>query len=257
MSINGGTVEQQPQDVQKLTRASKAAFNALFLITQACHGILNTVFTAPTPKPTWFDELQSKLDTAKVHARDWVDNIAPGITAGAPVAVINYGTTYAALTSGIQPIVAAHPDAQGADNQYVIQVHELVAVLEQQVQSILGNNDVARLKNWTELLQASYDTLIKFRNDDAGAKAAAAAAITALDSALQAAADACKTLSELNPAWTSLQSALQGVVAELDAGNVPLGAVVGDAFTPAVAAAWADAVASVESLPRGNLQTLG
>ncbi|QIG92469.1 MULTISPECIES: alpha-pore-forming cytotoxin MakA [Bradyrhizobium] len=145
----------------KLETQTQSAFVILSLITQACHGILNTVFVPPSPKPSWFDDLNSKLDVAKTHAQDWIDNIGPSVTGGVPVQVINYGTTYSAITGTIQSIVNAHPDAQGADNPYVKQVHELVAALEQSVQVIVTNANTTQtlMKNWGDLMQASHDAL--------------------------------------------------------------------------------------------------
>jgi hypothetical protein len=144
-----------------LQTQTQSAFVTLNLITQSCHGVLNTNFVAPSPKPDWFDDLNSKLDTAKVHAGDWINTLAPSVTGGVPVQVINYGTTYSALTQSILSIVQAHPDAQGADNEYVVQVHELVAALEQQVQQIITNCDTTagQLESWGKLMQASHDAL--------------------------------------------------------------------------------------------------
>jgi len=150
-----------PAPSTKLQQQTQSAFVILSLITQACHGILNTIFVPPSPKPSWFDDLNGKLDVAKTHARDWIDNIAPGVTSGVPVQVINYGTTYSAITAQIQSIVSAHPDAQGADNPYVIQVHELVSALDQQVSVVITNANTTDtlMKNWGDLMQAAHDAL--------------------------------------------------------------------------------------------------
>jgi len=150
-----------PAPNTKLQQQTQSAFVILSLITQACHGILNTNFVPPSPKPSWFDDLNGKLDVAKTHARDWIDNIAPGVTSGVPVQVINYGTTYSAITAQIQSIVSAHPDAQGADNPYVIQVHELVSALDQQVSVVITNANTTDtlMKNWGDLMQAAHDAL--------------------------------------------------------------------------------------------------
>ncbi|WP_020653804.1 alpha-pore-forming cytotoxin MakA [Massilia niastensis] len=145
-----------------LQQKTQQAFVTLSLITQACHGILNTVLVAPSPKPAWFDGLQSKLDTAKAHATQWIDNIAPGVTGGVPVQVINYGTTYSAFTAQIMSIVNAHPDAQGATNQYVVQVKQLVEALDQSVSNIITNAETTAqmLKEWGDLMQKSHDDLV-------------------------------------------------------------------------------------------------
>lgn len=144
-----------------LKQKTQSAFVTLSLITQACHGILNTSFVAPDPKPSWFDDLQAKLDQAKTVATDWIQNIAPNVTGGVPVQVIDYGTTYGAMSAEIQSIVQQYPDAQGADDPHVKQVHALVAALEQSVQTIIGNADTTAnsLKAWGAQIQAAHDAL--------------------------------------------------------------------------------------------------
>ncbi|HEX6709439.1 MAG TPA: hypothetical protein VF068_03835, partial [Rubrobacter sp.] len=58
-----------------------SGFASLQIVTTSCHGVLNTQFTAPSPKPDWFDDLSGKLDSAKVLANQWIDDIAPQMTA--------------------------------------------------------------------------------------------------------------------------------------------------------------------------------
>jgi hypothetical protein len=76
-----------------------SGFASLQIVTASCHGVLNTQFIAPSPKPDWFDDLNAKLDAAKVLANQWIDDIAPQLTASIPSHVIDYGTTYTALTA--------------------------------------------------------------------------------------------------------------------------------------------------------------
>jgi hypothetical protein len=161
-SSNAPAVKASPASTTTLQQKTQQAYLTLTLITQACHGILNTVLIAPSPKPSWFDSLQAKLDTAKANATQWIDHIAPNVTAGVPVQVINYGTTYSAFTDQIMSIVNANPDAQGASNKYVLQVKELVAALEQSVASIIANAETTAttLQQWGDLMQKSHDDLV-------------------------------------------------------------------------------------------------
>jgi hypothetical protein len=140
---------------------TQTAFVTLNMITQACHGILNTTFVPPPQKPSWFDALAANLDTAKKVATNWVDDLAPGITGGVPLAVVNYGTTYAAMNSQIQSVVQAHPDAQGASDPYVIQVHQLVDALEQEISQLLtdAQSSADQLKTWGDSMQSAHDAL--------------------------------------------------------------------------------------------------
>lgn len=171
-----------------LEQKTQTALMTLTLITQACHGIVNTTFIAPSPKPTWFDGLNGKLGVAKTHAQNWIDNLAPGITGGVPVQVINYGTTYAVISASIQAIVSTHPDSSGPTNQYVIEVRQLVEALEQQVQQIINNaaQTQKQLKDWGDLMQASHDALTTGASDIQNAEINLAADIKKMNAAINA-----------------------------------------------------------------------
>lgn len=216
------TLDPAPPSPGLLQAQTQSAFVTLNLITQACHGILNTTFIAPSPKPSWFDDLSSKLDEAKIHAKDWIDNIGPNITGGVPVQVIDYGTTYSAMTDQIMSIVQAHPNAQGATDPYVIQVHELVSALEQQVQTIITNAQATQksLKNWGDLMQASHDALTT-----------GAANIQSAESSLNA------DIQKMNEAITQLTNTIheENIAIAASAGAIGLGLlllVAGIALAP-------------------------
>ena len=155
------TAAAKPTSTDNLQQKTKTAFVMLTLITQACHGIQNTGFVAPNPKPEWFDDLKAKLDVAKTNAADWINNLSPDITGGVPVKVINYGTTFDAISSQIMEIVNAHPDASGKDNEYVKEIHSLVSALEAQVQDIITKTGKTsdQLKAWGKKMQKSHDAL--------------------------------------------------------------------------------------------------
>ncbi len=174
---------QSTTDLQQKTQSS---FVTLNLITQACHGILNTVFIAPSPKPDWFDDLNAKLDAAKVNAGDWINNLAPSITGGVPLQVINYGTTYAAFSAQIMDIANKHPDAQGADDPYVKQVHQLVSALESSVAEIITNAQTTsdQLTAWGILMQKSHDDLTTGAANIQGAETDLSTDITKMNNAI-------------------------------------------------------------------------
>lgn len=169
-----------------LQTQTQSAFVTLNLITQACHGVLNTTFIAPSPQPSWFADLNSKLDTAKTQATEWIDNLAPNVTGGVPVQVIDYGTTYSAISESINAIVQANPNAQGATDPNVIQVHKLVSALEQQVQTILANVQATQdsLKNWGDEMQSSHDALTTGAANIQSAEASLSADIDKMNDAI-------------------------------------------------------------------------
>lgn len=150
---------------------------SLSIVTGACHAILNTVFIAPAPKPDWFDNLNQRLDEAKVLAKQWIDQLAPDMTAKLPNEVINYASTYDAVTKQIVQIASANPNAKGKDNPYVLQVFELIDALKTQVGSIHDDltTEDGKLTAWGDAMQTAHDNLYK-----------GAASIQAAEASLQA-----------------------------------------------------------------------
>jgi septal ring factor EnvC (AmiA/AmiB activator) len=150
-------------DQPSLSHKTKTAFVSLQVITSSCHGVLNTQFTSPTPKPKWFDGLNSNLDDAKKVANHWVQTLGVDVTSTVPAKVIDYGTTYSALTKEIHSIAKDHPLAKGKDNEYVKQVDELVNALLESVTAIIKDVDdiSGKLKAWQSDLQTAHDNLTK------------------------------------------------------------------------------------------------
>lgn len=144
-----------------ITQATQSAFVSLHIITASCHAVQNTVFIAPTPKPTWFDDLNAKLDAAKANAAEWINDLATEVTATIPSKVIDYGTTYDAVTQQILEIAAKHPDAKGQDDPYVKEVAELVDVLLDSVGSMVADVDSVadKLESWGVKMQQSHNDL--------------------------------------------------------------------------------------------------
>ena len=127
-----------------------SGFASLQIVTASCHGVLNTQFIAPSPKPDWFDDLNAKLDAAKVLANQWIDDIAPQLTASIPSHVIDYGTTYTALTGQIIDLLDKNPTAKGKDNPVVQQVFALISALHDEVETIITDviGTQEQLKIW-------------------------------------------------------------------------------------------------------------
>jgi len=212
-----------PSPTDQLQQRTQTSFVTLNLITQACHGILNTTFTPPADKkPAWFDDLKGKLDAAKVVAQNWIDDIAPDVTGGVPLQVIDYGTTFAAVAGQIQDIVKAHPDAQGADDPYVKQVHQLVGALVGEVGGMITNADATAksLTKWGDKMQTAHNEL-----------STGAVNIQKAESDLQVDVD------KMNAAITSLQTMIhdENIAIAVSAGGIGLGLlllVVGIALAP-------------------------
>lgn len=48
---------KEKQTKSDLNQKTQTSFMTLHIITSACHALLNTTFIAPSPKPSWFDDL--------------------------------------------------------------------------------------------------------------------------------------------------------------------------------------------------------
>ncbi len=179
-----------------------SGFASLRIVTTSCHGVLNTSFTAPSTKPDWFDDLDSKLAQAKVLANQWIDNIAPDMTASIPAHVINYGTTYSALSAQIVELLDKDPTAKGKDNTTIQEAFALISALHSAVDSIVQEVETTetQLKTWGDSMQTAHDDLFN-----------GAANIQSAETDLQADIDAMNT-------------AISGLKAQIDAENKAIAA---------------------------------
>jgi hypothetical protein len=147
-----------------LTKSKTATgVTSLVLITNACHAILNTSMSLPDgmKKPAWFDPLIAHLDDAKTLAAEWINTLAPDLTASLPNKVINYDSQYNAITGQIIKIADANPMAKGADDPNVKNVFALISALKSEVGTI--HDDIAaedeKLMEWGRRMQTAHDNL--------------------------------------------------------------------------------------------------
>ena len=179
-----------------------SGFTSLRIVTTSCHGVLNTSFTAPETKPDWFDALDAKLAAAKVLANQWIDDLAPDMTASIPAHVIDYGTTYSALSEQIVVLLDQDPTAKGKDNSTVQQALALITALHDAVGTIVTDIEAteSQLKTWGDNMQVSHDDLFD-----------GAASIQSAQTDLQ---------SDIN----AMNSAISGLQAQIDAENKAIAA---------------------------------
>jgi len=138
------------------------AFNAAQLITMACHAVANTTFVAPDPKPSWFDDLNTKLGAAITVANQWIDSLDTQVSSTIPLHVINFAPTFDATTTAIMQLVAANPSASGKDNPIVLEIKAMIAqALVPAVGDAITNIDhlATALESWGEQLQKAHDSL--------------------------------------------------------------------------------------------------
>ncbi|HAA56447.1 MAG TPA: hypothetical protein DCE42_16900 [Myxococcales bacterium] len=209
---------------KKLQQKTKSTYLVLRMIDQSCQGVLNTQFSKKglDPVPDWFDGLDQKLKDSQGVAGDWLNNLGPSIAGGVPAKVVSYSTTYQALSASIQKIADEHPNAQGADNQYVKEVHSLVEGLEGSVSDILKQIDetATQMTDWGKRLQKAHDALSD-----------GATSIQAAETDLQT------DIDKMNNAISNLRSAIhkENIAIAASAGGIGLGlllTVVGIALAP-------------------------
>lgn len=100
-------MSQQVTQLNPTQQTTQSAFLATTVITAQCHAILNTQFTPPTVKPDWFDDLSKKLDSAKLVAKQWIDDLGPQVSASIPSSVINFDATFQASIDAIHELYKA------------------------------------------------------------------------------------------------------------------------------------------------------
>lgn len=176
------------------------AFNAAQLITMACHGVANTVFTWPADagkKPDWFDGLEAKLAVAQGLAREWLTGdgtgkypkgMAEAVTSTIPMQVLDFQPTFDAVTGNILQIVKDHGSESGKDNQYVVQIKDMISqgLVPQINTSIAAIDEMGNdLAAWGTKIQAAHNDLASGASSIQSAEIALQGDIDAMNSAIK------------------------------------------------------------------------
>ncbi len=142
-------------------QSTQSAFLATTVITAQCHAILNTQFLPPETKPDWFDDLNAKLDDAKLVAKEWVDTLGPKVSASIPSSVINFDATFQASIDAIHELYKQDPTASGKDNEVVKEAAQIMTALSLQVKGIEGTIKTmgTELSEWGAKMQTAHDNL--------------------------------------------------------------------------------------------------
>lgn len=162
-------------------------FASLQIVTTACHGVLNTQFIAPPQKPDWFDDLNTELDTAKTLATQWIDDLAPSMESSIPNHVIDYATTYKAMTDQIVELIDKDPTAKGKDNVTVQETFALIEALYDSVDDIIKEVQETQdqLRTWGDSMQKAHDDLFHGAANIQSAEADLQADISKMDEAMK------------------------------------------------------------------------
>jgi len=169
-----------------LEKNTQSGFISLHVLTACCQSVLNTQFIAPDPKPEWFDDLNAKLDYAKTVAGTWINDIAPTVTSSIPLKVLNYAPIYKTANDDINAIANQFPNAKGADDPHVQKVQQIVKILIDEMDSILGDIDItsSKLRQWGIDVQRAHDDLSSGASSIQKAEASLAGDIAGMNSAI-------------------------------------------------------------------------
>ena len=204
------------------------SYNAAQLITFAAHAVVNTVFVAPTPKPSWFDDLNTDLVAAQTLAQQWIDTLGTEVTETIPLQVINFGSNFTAATNAILQIVKANPDAHGANDQSVLEIKAIVQqTLLPPIETVIGQMTqiASSLTTWGDSMQNAHNNLFSGSTN-----------IQSAEIALQG------DIDKMNNAITALQSEISAENKAIAASAAAIGIgifalVVGVALAPATGSA--------------------
>ena len=99
--------------------------DSLSVVTAYAHAIGNTIINpVSAPPETWFQPLDDNLKIAKVHALDWITNIAPKIGSEIPQTIINYNNRFTAVTNEILRILGNKRSLTNDEKMEVIELIE-------------------------------------------------------------------------------------------------------------------------------------
>ncbi|MEH3053775.1 MAG: HBL/NHE enterotoxin family protein [Patulibacter minatonensis] len=163
------------------------------MITFACQAVANTVFTQPTPKPSWYDDLNAELVAAQNLAAQWLGTLGPKVTSTIPLQVINFNSDFQASIAAILQIVQANPTAQGKDNPFVQEVRSIIAdALIPSIQPVITQmtSVASDLSTWGASMQTAHNNL-------SGGAANIQAAEASLQGDIQAMNNAISNLNDL------------------------------------------------------------
>lgn len=199
------------------------SYNAAQLITFAAHAVVNTVFVALTPKPSWFDALNTELVAAQTLAQQWIDTLDTEVAKTIPLQVINFGSNFTAATNAILQIVQANPNAQGANDPSVLEIKAIVQqTLLQPIETVIGQMTqiTSSLTTWGDSMQTAHNKL-----------ASGSTNIQSAEIALQV------DVTKMNEAITTLQSEISAENKAIAASAAAIGIgifalVVGVALAP-------------------------
>lgn len=106
--------------------------------------------------------MNDKLDAAKTVAEDWINNLAPEVSASIPAQIIDYGATFSASVNAIHTLYDQDPTGSGTDNATVLQVKAIMENLSTEVgkrQTVVTDMQ-SKLTTWGTDMQTAHDDLV-------------------------------------------------------------------------------------------------
>lgn len=189
------TDQKKSKDLKHQSTGAVVMIHALSANMSAMRQV-NLTWNDEFKKPGWFDPLVTKIDDAKVVASTWSDSLLNEVVKTVPGQILNYGPTFREAVAQIQDIAFQHPDARGKDNQYVIEVVELLEAIKGQICPILKDvdNTTKKLKQFQSNLQVAADKLNEGVNSIQNAEAELQQDITKMNAKISSLEDEIKKM---------------------------------------------------------------
>lgn len=144
------------------------SFASLRQITESCTAIVNTQFSMPGTKPTWFDDLNKKFHTMQGLAKTWLDDYSVPILTTIPSSVNTFVPVFDASAHALRMIIDRNPgtlsDADAATAREVLRrIMDKTQKIQTEVEGYAKvdekGNSSGRLITWQRDMRNAYQEL--------------------------------------------------------------------------------------------------
>ncbi len=130
-------------------------------VTKYAQATISAVPKLQNP-PDWFVPIQGHLATAQGHAKNWLRNICPSVTANVPQGIVDFNASFQSKSNGILAILQ---EIQSAGGQPSEQQRTNVAALFGDLTTAIAGQETAlgslqqQIKAYSTEIKADQDTL--------------------------------------------------------------------------------------------------
>ncbi len=149
-------------DVDGASAVMAQNFGVCTALTAWSNALLNTTLYPLDPKPTWYDGLQTQLQSCNAAARTWVETSGPSVVAGAPQSFIDFGNLFNAAAPDVESTMTAITASNGtatADQMSLLtQTISTLLAQAQSAQTAAGTFQ-STVKTFADTIRMQHDAL--------------------------------------------------------------------------------------------------